>query len=236
MALVAYITTVGAALLSECVGNTLVFTKAELGNGGDQVEVNCRARTSLASKQADAGISNVQGTNGSCKVTVQYMNSSQQSDISVKEIGIYGKKQGSSASDTLICYANFGSSPDVIQAASAAQFARLYEVIIAVTGVAAVTVSSQSGVYQPSVLVSGILKGDGLGGITAAVAGTDYAAVDHTHALTSASITGELPIAKGGTGVSGASTVADVLAGLGVIYSATEPTYQAGAIWLQPVD
>lgn len=42
-----------------------------------------------------------------------------------------------------------------------------------------------------------------------------------------------LTIGSGGTG---ASNAADALKNLGVIYSADEPTYQAGAIWLKPVE
>ena len=40
-------------------------------------------------------------------------------------------------------------------------------------------------------------------------------------------------VASGGTG---ATNAADALKNLGVIYSADEPTYQAGAIWLKPVE
>lgn len=39
-----------------------------------------------------------------------------------------------------------------------------------------------------------------------------------------------------GSGGTGATTAAAALANLGVIYSDTEPTYQAGAIWLKPVE
>ena len=230
MALVAYITTVGAALISECIGNTLVFTRADLGTGGDQVESNCRARTALAAKAADAGISRVVGSDGSAKVTVQYSNESQTTALSVKEIGIYGKKSGTSA-ETLICYANFGDTPDVIQPEAAAMFVRLYEIIIAVTGVAALTIQNSYSAYQEVIEAVGLLKGDGQGGVTPAVAGVDYAAANHTHDA-SAIISGILPIVRGGTG---ASTAAGALANLGVIYSETEPAYQAGAIWLQPV-
>lgn len=46
-------------------------------------------------------------------------------------------------------------------------------------------------------------------------------------------VTGTLGIGNGGTG---ATTAADALKKLGVIYSAEEPTYQAGAIWLKPVE
>ena len=231
MALVAYITTAGAALIAECLNAGLVFTRAEIGTGGDQDESTCRARTALASKAADAGIGGVTFTNGTAKVTVQYSNAEQESTIAVKEIGIYAKKSGSDT-EVLIVYANFGGDTDDILPSQAAMFARLYEIILAVTGVASITVSVPTGTYQETITANGILKGDGAGNITAAVAGTDYAAANHTHALDGASITGILPISKGGTN---ANTAAQALANLGVIYSATEPTYQAGAIWLQPV-
>lgn len=77
-----------------------------------------------------------------------------------------------------------------------------------------------------------IAKG-GTGATTAAAARTALgaAAASHTHAV--ADITGTLPISKGGTG---ATTASAALTNLGVIYSATQPTYQAGAIWLKPVE
>ena len=230
MSLVAWVTTAGSNLISECVGTDtpLVFTRAELGTGGSQVVD--RSISALAAKAADASISRVVGTNGSAKVTVQYSNAEQESALSVKEIGIYGKKSGA-ATDILICYGNFGSTPDVIQPEAAAMFVRLYEIVLAISGTATLTIENEYSAYQTVIEASGILKGDGAGGVTAAVAGTDYAAASHTHDA-SAIVSGTLPINRGGTN---ATTAAQALANLGVIYSATEPTYQAGAIWLQPV-
>lgn len=59
----------------------------------------------------------------------------------------------------------------------------------------------------------------------------EYADLDHTHSVDEI-ISGVLEIEKGGTG---ASNSADALRNLGVIYSAEQPEYQEGAIWLKPV-
>ena len=238
MGLAAFITTVGQALISECVGGQMVFTKAELGSGGQNDSTYCRARTALASYEVDADIARVTASNGAAKVGVQYQNAEQASELVVREIGIYAKKAGAADNAAvLVCYANFGNpaSPsdpdpaDVIQPATAAQFARLYEIVIAITGVATVTVSVPSGAYQEAITASGLLVGDGNGNITA-LSTTYYAVASHTHTLND--LNGTLSIAKGGTNATSAS---QALTNLGIVYSATEPTYKAGGIWLQPV-
>lgn len=52
---------------------------------------------------------------------------------------------------------------------------------------------------QGQITASGILKGDGAGGVTAAVAGTDYAAASHNHSASNIT-SGTLGVARGGTG------------------------------------
>ena len=52
---------------------------------------------------------------------------------------------------------------------------------------------------QTKTTASGILKGNGSGGVTAAVAGTDYAAASHNHSASNIT-SGTLGIARGGTG------------------------------------
>lgn len=69
--------------------------------------------------------------------------------------------------------------------------------------------------------------------IDTALGNIEKTVTDHDHNLTGDKITGILPVNKGGTG---ATTPADALQNLGIIYSETAPVYQAGAIWLKPVD
>lgn len=59
----------------------------------------------------------------------------------------------------------------------------------------------------------------------------DYAPTTHTHSLAN-DTTGILPISKGGTG---ATTAKEALTNLNIIYSAIEPAYKDGGIWLKPV-
>ena len=54
---------------------------------------------------------------------------------------------------------------------------------------------------QPTITASGILKGNGSGTISAAAAGTDYAAASHNHSASEIT-SGELSVARGGTGAS----------------------------------
>lgn len=58
---------------------------------------------------------------------------------------------------------------------------------------------------QPLIEVTGLLKGDGQGTISAAVAGTDYAAASHNHSASNIT-SGTLSIARGGTGATNASS------------------------------
>jgi len=237
MALTAYITTVGAQLISECVGDTMILTGAKLGTGGSTDETACRALTDVVSYAADAEIAGASHIDGATKVTVSYTNTAQSGSLAVREIGIFAKKNG--GSPVLLCYANFGvGDEDVIQAAQAAQFLRLYEIVIAVAGVASVTVTAATDVYQEAITLSAypaILKATGAGSIVAAVAGTDYAAPVHTHDASNI-VSGVLPVARGGTGsgVAGAQT-GGALNNLGIIYSSETPTVVNGYIWLKPV-
>jgi len=59
--------------------------------------------------------------------------------------------------------------------------------------------ATTAGGKQATITASGILKGNGSGTITAAVAGTDYAAASHNHNA-SAINAGTLGVARGGTG------------------------------------
>ena len=56
---------------------------------------------------------------------------------------------------------------------------------------------------QPTITASGLLKGSGDGNISAAVAGTDYAAASHNHSASNIT-SGTISIARGGTGATNA--------------------------------
>ena len=243
MALIAVITEDGEGILSQATATGLEFTGAKLGREGmretSETDAHFLARIREFTDVEDSSpvtalISKVTPTDNSVKVTVQYNNSSQTGVLEVNEIGIFGRLAGTSDTPKMICYADFDGVTDDIQPAEAALFARLYEIIIAITGIATVTVNVPSGAYQEAIGVQGLLYGDGNGNIYAVDNehySSFYALAQHTHAASDI-VSGTLPIARGGTN---ASTAAQALANRGVIYSATEPTYQEGAIWLQPV-
>lgn len=68
-------------------------------------------------------------------------------------------------------------------------------VVMAILSDSSIVVQTYS--TQPLIEVTGLLKGSGDGNITAAVAGTDYAAADHTHdylPLTGGKLTGKLTV------------------------------------------
>ena len=189
MSIVAYTTTAGATLLNKCIagGYALNFVAAELGSGVETDPAAMKARTSLVSKEADAEIAGVSLDSGAAKVTVQYSNTGLAARMQVNEIGVYAKDPTTNT-NVLYVYANFGSDPDYISPASAAVYIRVYDIIAAVSNVSSVTatisssaMASQSDLStglagkQAKITASGILKGNGSGTVTAAVAGTDYA-------------------------------------------------------------
>lgn len=76
-------------------------------------------------------------------------------------------------------------------------------VVMAILSDSSIIVQTYS--TQPLIEVTGLLKGDGQGTISAAVAGTDYAAASHNHSASNIT-SGTLSIARGGTGATNASS------------------------------
>lgn len=71
---------------------------------------------------------------------------------------------------------------------------------------------------------------NGENGVSWTVEEIGAAAANHTH--TTSQLTGTIPVANGGTG---ATTPAEALVNLGIIYSTSIPPVVNGAIWLNPV-
>lgn len=242
MALNAYITSAGVEVLNKYVGrqSAMLFSRAQIGGGVCTDPVACKALTALVSPYTTSAIASKVSVlkaayqSGAAKVSIQFDNTGVSQTVSINELGLYVVDPDTST-DVLYCYATFGdgTTPDIIT--SDAIFTRVYDLIVAVTGVTSVAVSVTPTGLQSVITAVGLLVGDGNGGVREAVAGTDFAAPNHTHGLSSTSITGTLPIAKGGTGATTAATARANLEVAKVIYSATTPTYEAGAIWLKPV-
>ena len=242
MALKAYITNAGITVLNKCVGRQvgMTFSKAEFGSGVRVDETACKNATALVTPYTSAAVTQyttVQKAvyqNNSAKVTIQLSSGGmgKTETLTINEIGLYARDPESNA-DVLYCYATFGDTPDTIS--GSALFMRAYDLVVAVTGVTSVNLAVTPTGLQATITASGLLVGDGQGGVREAVAGVDYAAANHNHALNSANLTGSLPIAKGGTGATTASQARVNLEVAKVIYSETEPVYEAGAIWLQPI-
>ena len=150
MALEAYLTTAGLAVLNKVLASkgALKFVKAELGSGVVTGESACRARTSLASKICDASFIGAELEGGQAKIKVQYRNSGLATGFFVNEIGLYVQDPTSSA-NVLYCYATFGDTPDWIAPASSADYVREYDVVTIVSAVSSVTVN-----VSPSALVT----------------------------------------------------------------------------------
>ena len=141
MALASYLTNAGMVVLNKVLasGGPLNFTRAELGSGVETSEANCRARTSLKNKIADASLVSVAYEGGEAKISVQYVNTGLATGFFVNEVGIYAKDPTTHA-DVLYCYATFGDTPDWIAPASSAQYIRTYDIITIISSVQTVTV------------------------------------------------------------------------------------------------
>lgn len=141
MALASYLTNAGLVVLNKVLasGGPLNFTRAELGSGVETSEANCRARTSLKNKIADASLVSVAYEGGEAKISVQYVNTGLATGFFVNEVGIYAKDPTTHA-DVLYCYATFGDTPDWIAPASSAQYIRTYDIITIISSVQTVTV------------------------------------------------------------------------------------------------
>lgn len=84
-------------------------------------------------------------------------------------------------------------------------------VVMAILSDSSIIVQTYSA--QPLIEVTGLLKGDGQGTISAAVAGIDYAAASHNHSASNIT-SGTISIARGGTGATNASSA---LSNLGAV-------------------
>lgn len=244
MALKAVITNAGNNMLTKCVAaGTINFSRAEVGSGAYGSESAARAATALNSiiTGANVSISRASYTGNAAQVSVQLATDSE-SEMTIREIGVYISDPGNSSSSVLACYAWYETEAEADHITGGALFNRLYDLVMAITGAADLTVTAALSGLQERISATGILMGDGNGGVTAAVGVTayttnanTYAKGNHTHALANDnSITGTLPIAKGGTG---GTTLAEAQTNLGitkVIYSSSTPTVVNGAIWLQP--
>ena len=84
-------------------------------------------------------------------------------------------------------------------------------VVMAILSDSSIVVQTYS--TQPQIGANGLLKGSGDGNISAAVAGTDYAAASHNHSASNIT-SGTISIARGGTGATSASSA---LSNLGAV-------------------
>lgn len=139
--LAAYLTVGGFTVLNKLLASKgpLVFTKAELGNGVCTDEEECRLRTEMVNKVADASLISVAYDGGEAKVTVQYVNRGLTQGFMVNEIGMY-VRDPDTEEDVLYCYATFGQTPDWISPETTAIYIRKYEIITIVDRVETVQV------------------------------------------------------------------------------------------------
>lgn len=247
MALKAIVTTAGAAMLTECLKlKTIYYSRAAVGSDA-WTGTEAKGKTALKSEipGVDVAISNVAYTGNAAQISVQLSTNGNQ--MTIREIGVYmSNVSGAAGVLALYAYYDEGES-DII--AEGALFSRIYDIVMAITEGAGLTVNYAASGLQHIITANGILFGDGKGGVTAATGviaynadPNTYSKGNHTHNLNRTSETellGKLPISKGGTG---AATAEEARAKLGVpqiIYTAAgavTPTVVEGAIWLQAIN
>ena len=161
----AYLTTAGVMVLNKVMAShgSLRFTKAELGDGECTSEAECRARTSLKKKVADAIFAGARFEGGEAKLTVQYINTNLETGFFVDEIGIYVQDPDTSE-QVLYCYATFGDTPDWIAPKTSAIYTRSYDITTIISNVDSVQVN-----ISPSALIDNQTFNDALNYVNTAL-------------------------------------------------------------------
>lgn len=151
MNLKAYVTTKGNEAITRLLAaqGALKITRAELGSGAAASEAEARARTSLISKTADASLTSCSVRDKQAAVDVQYVNTSQSADMTVRELGIYCADPSDATKEVLLCYVAFGDAPDLIVKNATATYTRVYRVYVYVSDLQQIEVN-----VSPAAMVS----------------------------------------------------------------------------------
>lgn len=196
----AKITNNGRTLLSQWVsGTTLNVTKATIGTGVVSAD-SMAAMTQISGEVANAIIGGSMTVDDGTQFMVQM--GAMDSATTIHQVGIWGKI--GSGSEVLIAVYQDNTGVALPAKADIPDFAYTLYAIIAVSGGGSLNVTIDStALVSRSVLDAAVEQID-----------AQKANANHTHALTSDSVTGVLPIAKGGTGSTSAAAARAAL-GLG---------------------
>lgn len=151
MNLKAYVTTKGSEAITRLLAaqGALKITRAELGAGTVATEAEARARTSLKNKTADASLTSCSVRDKQAAIDVQYVNTSQTADMTVRELGVYCADPSDGTKEVLLCYVAFGDSPDLIVKGATAMYTRVYRVYVYVSDLQQIEVN-----VSPAAMVS----------------------------------------------------------------------------------
>lgn len=144
MAVNAYVTAAGAAVLSEVIGlgGTLTFVRADLGSGTVTDPAECRAMTALDTKVTETGIVSAALANGVAQVSVQYGNADLTEGFYLGELGVFAKDPVTN-DPVLYCYVSF-DEPEWIPPATSATYTRVWDIATPVSTVASVSATIDS--------------------------------------------------------------------------------------------
>lgn len=212
-------------------GNTLTVTRAHLGDGVAATESDAKALTDLIHGTSPADIVGVTVKDGWHIISIRISNTHLETDLTVNEIGLYCPDPNDETKEVMFYYATFGDKPDWIAPSSLAHYTRTYDlclnvglvdsVNVVISPDALVTVEELEQALDPARLLAKIVPVSGSGtGLNADMLdgkhASAFAASAHSHALAGSTLTGLLPISKGGTG---ANTAAEARTRLGAAAS-----------------
>lgn len=154
MAILTYLTTLGANLLAKSLAHAfpIAFVGAELGSGIPGVEDDPEAYTGLVDKFDDALLAGrMYEGSGTVKLQVQYTASDILETILVYEIGIFATDPD--LGPILFSYTTFGDDPDRLFPNADASFYRFYDVTLTFNAAEGVAVTINPSSLLPSNLV-----------------------------------------------------------------------------------
>ena len=178
MALKAYVTTAGAAVLNYLLANqgTLTFVRADLGSGHEDNATACRALTAVKTKVTEAQFVAATLNNGNARVSVQYDNASLATGFSLNEIGLFVTDPQTS-NPVLYCYITFEGDADVIAPGATASYIRVWDIVTPVSTLATVSATISSSAYATTgqLATQGLPTGGSQGQVLVKSSATDYA-------------------------------------------------------------
>ena len=178
------ITTAGASMLTQWIGGAVLNISGAAGGAGTVSAATLKDQTALKSQKDVGSIVSVTRETDHVLVRVQFH--AAETGYTLQQIGIWAKI-GNNGASTLLAIFQDANGVVIPTEAAGQEFLYTFYATLAISGEGSLTVNidplayvsratldSELALKQDTIMVSGLLKSDGTGGIAAAVAGTDY--------------------------------------------------------------